>query len=261
MLTKPDVLLRTALPKTIYNFLRAKYNRKDLYACLSFLLSPNLTISLQHRIRIVKSLYVISFSVKSPHTQGQMLAFIHTILELPRSGLGVVVEAGCYKGSSTAKFSLAADIAGREVVVFDSFQGIPDNHELHETDIFGRAVSFKKGDYCGTLDEVKTNVSKFGKLDSCRFIPGWFDDTMPRFKEPIAAVYLDVDLASSTRSCLKYLYPFLEPGGVVYSQDGHLPLVLNVFEDDGFWLNEVGCKKPQILGLGRNKLIKIIKEA
>jgi len=67
-----------------------------------------------------------------------------------------------------------------------------------------------------------------------------------------------VDLASSTRTCLKYLYPLLESNGVLYSQDGHLPLVIDVFDNDNFWLSEVGCKRPQILGLGEKKLIKIM---
>ena len=84
---------------------------------------------------------------------------------------------------------------------------------------------------------------------------------MPKFQQPISVIYLDVDLASSTRTCLRHLYPLLEPGGVIFSQDGHLPLVIDALNDDNFWLNEVGCKKPDILGLGKSKLIKIIKEA
>jgi O-methyltransferase len=207
----------------------------------------------------VKQLYTISLNVDSPHTQEEILSYIQTILSLPSNSKGVLVEAGCYKGSSTAKFSFAANIVGKELVVFDSFQGIPQNVEQHEKTIFGEQAGFKQGDYCGILEEVKTNVSRFGNINCCRFILGWFDDTMPKFKAPISAIYLDVDLASSTRTCLKYLYPLLEPGGVLYSQDGHLPLVINVFDDDNFWLSEVGCEKPQILGLWKKKLIKVIK--
>jgi hypothetical protein len=82
---------------------------------------------------------------------------------------------------------------------------------------------------------------------------------MPKFNEPVAAAYLDVDLAASTRTCLKYLYPLLEKGGSLYSQDGHLPLVISVFDDADFWLNEVGFEKPPIYGLGEKKLIKIVR--
>ncbi len=41
---------------------------------------------------------------------------------------------------------------------------------------------------------------------------------LPTFKEKVAAVYIDVDLASSTRTCLNHLYPLLERGGVCFSQ-------------------------------------------
>src|SRR5207244_1008155 len=140
-------------------------------------------------------------------------------------------EAGCYKGGSTAKFSLAAHAAGKELVVFDSFQGLPENEEPHGTTIFGEVIRFKKGHYRGTLDEVSDNVSRFGKIGSCRFVPGWFEATLTDFQVPVSAIYLDVDLAASTRTCLKYLYPLLEPGGILYSQDGHIPLVIAVFED------------------------------
>ena len=89
---------------------------------------------------------------------------------------------------------------------------------------------------------------------------GWFNVTMPQFNKKISAIYLDVDLASSTKVCLKYLYPLLVPGGILVSQDGDFPLVIDVFDDDSFWENEVGCKKPMIEGLGVNKMIKIKKK-
>lgn len=251
--------LKKVLPRRVVDILRVLKNWRDPFVCLSFVFSPNVGASFRDRLRIVYKLYAISFRVDSPHTQQEIISYIRAILALPRESNGVVVEAGCYKGGSTSKFSLAADIAGKTLVVFDSFQGIPDNVEPHERNIFGGPASFKEGDYCGALDEVKTNVSNHGKVDRCRFVPGWFDDTLPDFREPVSAVYLDVDLASSTRTCLKHLYPLLEPGGVLFSQDGHLPLVLEVFDDDRFWSEEVGCEKPRVLGLGKKKLIKVVK--
>jgi len=70
---------------------------------------------------------------------------------------------------------------------------------------------------------------------------------------------LDVDLASSTRTCLKYLYPQIVLGGILFSEDGDFPLVIEVFNNDEFWQKEVGYKKPYIEGLGKSKLIKIVK--
>ena len=100
---------------------------------------------------------------------------------------------------------------------------------------------------------------KYGSIEPCRFIKGWFENTMPAFSERIVAAFIDVDLASSTRTCLKYLYPLLVPGGIIYSHDGDFPLVIEVFMDNDFWEKEVGSKKPYIEGLGERKLIRIIK--
>jgi O-methyltransferase len=75
----------------------------------------------------------------------------------------------------------------------------------------------------------------------------------------VAAAYVDVDLASSTRTCLRHLYPLLVPGGALFSHDGHLPLVQEVLTDDAFWRDEVGWPRRPIEGLGERKLVVIRK--
>jgi O-methyltransferase len=243
-----------------YSLRRAWRERRDLRVCAGFLSDSRLGLSLRERASIVRRLYAASFSIDSPHTQEEMLTYMRSILAVPRSEQGVVVEAGCYKGSSTAKFSLAAHAAGRELVVFDSFAGLPEHDEPHDRNIFGRPEHLRAGAYCGTLDEVRRNVARYGSIESCRFVPGWFKDSLPGFHERIVAIYLDVDLVASTRTCLVHLYPRLCAGGVLYSQDGHLPLVIALLDDEDFWRREVGCAKPVIEGLGGRKLIRIVKE-
>ena len=184
---------------------------RDLSALITFFGDPNVGMSLQEKVGLVKQLYMINSAIPCIHTQEEALRYIKTILQLRRNKNNIVVEAGCYKGGSTAKFSLAADMVGAELVVFDSFQGVPNNCEPHEKNIFGGPARFKGGDLYGSLDEVKLNVSRFGRIKCCTFIAGWFDNTMSKFKEPISAIYLDVVLASSTRTCLQYLYPLLNP--------------------------------------------------
>ena len=48
------------------------------------------------------------------------------LLEIPPEVEGVVVECGCYLGGSTANLSLVCEIVGRELMVYDSFEGLPD---------------------------------------------------------------------------------------------------------------------------------------
>ncbi len=249
---------KKALPKPVFNFLKFIKNN-DLFVFISFLKRNDLNISFSEKLNIIKRIYSINNQLESPHTQKEILSCITTILQLPPSIEGKIVEAGCYKGSSTSKFSIAVKKSNRELFVFDSFEGIPDNEEEHGESIFGGSASFKKGDYCGKLNEVKSNVEKFGEISCCYFIKGWFDDTLPNFNEKIAVAYIDVDLVSSTKTCLKYFYPLLSKGGVLYSQDGHLPLVIELLNNDKFLEDEVGCKKPRIEGLNKSKLIKIVK--
>jgi|SRR5215470_11133384 len=254
--------IKHIVPATIHNSVQRKYwnliigidKARDV---IRFLCSDEIGVSYTTRLGIIKQYYVVSANVDCPHTPMEILSYVATILSLPKSISGCVVEAGCFKGGSGAKFSRAAKLADRELVLFDSFEGIPENTEEHALTSHG--ANFGRGSYKGGLDEVKANISKYGHIEVCRFIKGWFEDTLPGFRQSIAAVYLDVDLVSSTRTCLKYLYPLLQPGGVLYSQDGHLPLVCDLFDDDGFWENQVGVRKPAIEGLRVRKLIKIIK--
>jgi len=221
---------------------------------LSFLWDPS-PITFAARLKLVRGIYRVSTHVRCEHSETEILSFIRALISLPSDGESCVVEAGCFKGGSTAKISLAAAVKGLELVVFDSFEGIPENSELHEKNIWGGRVGFSKGDYRGSLEEVTGNVRRFGNLERCRFVKGFFDDTMPQFRQSVVAAYLDVDLASSTRTCLSYLWPLLVPGGVLYSQDGHLPLVLEAFDDGDFWRQELKTSKPQIHGFGTSQLI------
>ena len=82
---------------------------------------------------------------------------------------------------------------------------------------------------------------------------------MPGFQKPVAVGYLDVDLASSTETCLKYLYPVLVKGGALLSQDGHLPWIIELLSDKNFWKKELGIEIPKMQGLGKEKLVIIEK--
>lgn len=203
----------------------------------------------------------ISNNVECPHNPSHILSFVVEMLKLPKDAEGCIVEAGCFKGGSTAKFSLVAKYLGRPLMVFDSFEGLPENSEDHSKTIHGTSIKgwFKGQQFRGSLDEVRRHVEEFGDISVCTFVPGWFEDTLPGYSEKIAAAYLDVDLASSTRTCLQYLYPRIVPRGVLMSQDGDFPMVIDVFDDDDFWKNTVGCDKPHIQGLRHSKMISIVK--
>jgi O-methyltransferase len=223
--------------------------------CVAFVRSGPQQWTKPMRRDFIRHVLRTTYHVESAHSESEILTFVRAVASLPPSVPGVIVEAGCFQGSGTAKLSWLAALTGRRLVVFDSFRGIPPNQEDHGRNIFGTPTKFREHEYAGSLETVKRHVARYGRPEVCEFVEGWFDDTLPHFREPVAAAYLDVDLASSTRTCLMHLYPLLSPGGVLMSQDAHLPLVIEVLEDDRFWREEVGAPRPHFEGLRSRKLV------
>lgn len=234
------------------------FRNGDYRHLLRFLFDRQGRLSFADRRTFVRRLMRVSRHVPCEHFQSEMLAVAQAVFATDASVPGVVVEAGCYKGGSTAKLSIAAKMAGRKLYAFDSFQGIPENTEDHGRNLYGGTAAFAKGDYSGTLEEVRANVTRWGEISACEFVPGYFDDSMPGFDRPVVAAFLDVDLAASTRTCLKHLYPLLVPGGTIFSQDGHLPLVVKEIQSEQVW-TEIHYPRPALHGAGRQKLVWLQK--
>lgn len=253
-------IIKKNSPYWIYEGLRQIRHPQEIKAEINFLIKKNKeTTPYLSKLNLIKKIALINTKIECAHTQAEILQILESVLYFPKNESGVIVEAGCYKGGSSAKISHAAFQSNREFFIFDSFEGIPENHENHGKNIFRKPASFSKGDYAGAIDEVKKNIEQYGNINSCEFIKGWFDDTLPSFNKPVSVAYIDVDLVSSTRTCIKHLYPLLSKSGIIFSQDGHLPLIINLLKDEGFWLNDVGVQPPKIEGLGHSKLIKIFK--
>lgn len=213
-------------------------------------------ISMAARIDLLRRFIRITNAVRGYHTLAEMLAISREILaRRGRPGL-TVLEAGCGKGSSTAKLSLAVRMAGGRLLVYDTFRGIPDNDERHQH-LDGRPVVFRAGAFRGSLASVQRTVTDLGAIDVCRFEKGLFEHTLPRLGEQLDVVVLDVDLLSSTRTCLIELTPRLAPDGVIFSQDGQLRATHELLGDPAFWRDQVGVAPPLIEGLGRDKLLVI----
>lgn len=213
-----------------------------------------------NHIKLFKRLNNIGRNVLCAHNPSHALEFILDMLRAPRDVEGCFVEAGCFKGGSTAKFSIIAKMLQKKLIVFDSFEGLPNNNEGHETSLQGHSIKgwFEGGAFACSLDEARKNIFTYGEIDVCRFVPGWFENSLPSLKDPVLAAFIDVDLADSTKTCLEYIYPKLVNGGVICSQDGDFPLVIDVFKDLTFWRNEVGVEPPICEGLGK-KITRFIK--
>jgi hypothetical protein len=234
---------------------------RDRAAILAFLRADYpIALPLADRLRLVARFLRITNHVRTYHTQAEMLTVADRVLRLAgRPGL-TVLEAGAGKGGGTAKLSLVARIAGARLVVCDSFRGMPPNDERHET-IWGRRTEFREGAFRGTARLVERTIARFGAPEVCELVKGWFVDTLPALDRALDVVLLDVDLAVSTRECVRWLYPRIRPGGALLSQDGHLRATIELLADARFWRDEVGVSPPAIHGLGTVKLLEIPRDA
>lgn len=230
---------------------------RDRSAVAAFLRQPYpIALSLAARLRLVARFVHITNEVRAYHSQAQMLAIADAILRRAGQQDLTIVECGAAKGSSTAKLSLVATLAGARLITFDSFRGIPPNDEVHH-DLLGRKMVFRAGAFRGRLREVQRTVEAFGAPALVEYRKGWFHETLPELRETVDVAFLDVDLLESTRTCLVHLVPRMRPGGVIFTQDGHLQAVATLLADDLFWRDQVGIAPPEIPGLGRDKFLAI----
>lgn len=217
---------------------------------------PGSPSSILERADLIRRFTRITNEVRGYHTLAEMLAISAEILRRRgRPGL-TVLEAGCGKGASTAKLSLATRRAGGRLLVYDSFRGIPDNDERHQH-LDGRPVVFRAGAFRGTLASVQRTVARFGAPEVCHYEKGLFAHTLPGLRARLDVVVLDVDLESATRTCVVELFPRLAPDGVLLSLDGQLRATHALLGDPAFWRDQVGVPMPQIDGLWQDKLLVI----
>jgi O-methyltransferase len=181
------------------------------------------------------------------------LAIAAHIIGVPARTEGCVIECGCYKGGSTVNLSLAAALAGRELHVFDSFDGLPTpepgdaEHILHRDRMMN---SYERGMYAGSLAEVQSNVARFGDPSVCQFHKGWFDETMPGFSEPCVTAFVDVDLRSSLETCLRVIWPLLVEGGAVFVHEARHQEIASLFFDEAWWRDSLDVPAPGLVGAG-----------
>jgi O-methyltransferase len=127
---------------------------------------------------------------------------------------GEIWEAGVYRGGVARllkSLMIHHDIIPYcKLRLFDTFEGLPAGQagvDLHV-----------KGDFSDTsLREVRAFVGEEEFID---YRPGLIPDSFSGLNEvSIRLAHIDVDLYESTLSCLRYIYPRLQLGGVIVLDD------------------------------------------
>ena len=138
---------------------------------------------------------------------------------------GDLIEAGAWRGGASILIRATLDALGahdRTVWVADSFQGFPaPEAEADEDDrTIETEMSLAHGYLSAPLETVQGYFDRFGCSDGVRFVPGFFEDTMPGLRgRRWSVVRLDGDTYKATWLCLESLYPGLAVGGYVVLDD------------------------------------------
>jgi len=175
------------------------------------------------------------------------------ILKIPPSMKGDIIECGCFKGGSTANLSLVCSLVNRKLVVCDSFEGLPapdESDKCHYLTHSSRRIEYESGQYKGTLEEVKENITKYGSIKVCEFVLGYFENTLPKLTENFVFVFLDVDLISSLKTCLIEMWPRLQGGCKLFSHEAQDLAFVSLFFDKEWWQNNLKSPPPGFIGAG-----------
>lgn len=193
--------------------------------------------------RLAYRLYRNTTRVPTGTSYRVYLAILAKLAEIPSDVDGVVVECGSFLGGSTANLSLVCDVVGRELVVYDSFEGLPRSSPKDK-------IESKPGVLRGSLEEVRDNVERHGVPARTRYRKGWFADTLPSHEQPIVLCFLDVDLQESLHECIVNLWPHLTEQGYVFTDDYTILDLCALFYSEEFWQREFERHPPGLIGAG-----------
>jgi tetratricopeptide (TPR) repeat protein len=124
---------------------------------------------------------------------------------------GQFAELGVYRGNSAAILAHYARRFGRQLYLFDTFQGF-DARDLKGIDADKAAIFADT-----SLELVRSVVGE----DGVTFVRGYFPESIPPgfADEAFAVVHLDCDLYEPFQAALAFFYPRLSPGGMLILHD------------------------------------------
>jgi len=201
---------------------------------------------------VYKRFAIIDKKVKCGHYPYQFLLMAKYILDL--NVPGPLVECGSYKGGGSAKLSILAKMTGRKLYICDSFEGLPNPKFESEAKqhgiVYDYNTTFHKGEFTGSLEEVKSNITKYGCIEVCEFVKGFFDKSLPGLNIAPAFVFTDVDYFSSARDCLKNLWPRMEKNGLWFTHEATYHEYIYGILDSTWWRENMNECPPLIIGAG-----------
>lgn len=127
---------------------------------------------------------------------------------------GAVAEVGVFRGEFAQYINRA--FPDSTCYLFDTFEGFDAEEALNErkngncTDAFVEAYKHTN---------IGTVLDRMEYLDKIVIKQGFFPDSLEGLEDNFIFVSIDVDFETSIYECLKYFYPRLQRGGVIFVHD------------------------------------------
>lgn len=192
------------------------------------------SFSIIQRLGLLVRFLIIDWNILHSHKPCEITK-VFTALGTRRAMPGeVMIEAGCWKGGSSAKFSILCETLGYKLLIYDSFQGV---EPLSRREMEGEYEY--SGEYKASLQEVTKNIQSFGAMDVCQLIEGWFSDTIASIPvhSPVRLVFIDCDLAKGTFEVLQGVIPNLVGDAIIITQDYHIKSIRELLHSSSTWMN------------------------
>jgi len=129
----------------ISNFLRTLYGFFSYSYCLIFIANKaGKEYGISHLKKLILAIRIIRNHKKlnSLTTWQQHLLLVEEILRVPKSLKGDIVECGCYNGASTVNLSIACALTNRQLIVCDSFEGLPNPRDDEKYAIHSDSIDY-----------------------------------------------------------------------------------------------------------------------
>ena len=209
------------------------------------------SLAFSSRIGLVAKFLRVDWNVPHGHHPCEIANICLALTERPANTGEIMVEAGCWQGGSSAKFSIICKMMDYKLYIYDSFEGV------EELSAEAKQKSFDySGKYKATELILRENLKKYGELEICSIHKGWFAETLALnpLHEPIRGAYIDCDIAKGTLEVLQGTIPGLVGDGWIFSQDFQIKPVQDLVYDPGTW-KKLGKDAPKVTRLCGNLAI------
>jgi len=205
---------------------------------------PTYRLSFFRKFSLGAKMFLNKFRIPTGTSYKSHLAMALKIMETPPEVEGAVVECGSWRGGSSANLSLICKLTNRKLIIFDSFEGLP------QSDPSDRQGDYEPGAFAGSLEEVKKNIERCGAIERCEFVKGWFNETLPTLDTPVLLAFLDVDLELSLETCVRYIWPHLTEQGYIFIDEYVSLDYCALFWSERYWEKYFNSPPPGLMGSG-----------